>query len=69
MRAAITACTERIFLKEPMPLAHLRFGMIRAVNDNEPPCADRPAIWHGQPQCVPTSHAAQERLTSPSLSP
>jgi hypothetical protein len=35
MRALITACTERIFLKELVPLAHLTFGEVCAVNDNE----------------------------------
>ena len=35
MRALITACTERIFLHAPMPLAHLTFGGACAVNDNE----------------------------------
>ena len=44
MRAIITACTERIFAKELMPLAHLTFGEVCAVNDNELRFAVRPAI-------------------------
>ena len=44
MRALITACTERIFSKELVPLAHLTFGEVCAVNDNELRFAVRPAI-------------------------
>ncbi len=44
MRALITACTERTFLNAPMPLAHLTFGEVCAVNDNELRFAVRPAI-------------------------
>ena len=44
MRALISACTERIFLNAPMPLAHLTFGEVCAVNDNELRFAVRPAI-------------------------
>ncbi len=35
MRVIITACTERNFSKELVPLAHLMFGEVCAVNDNE----------------------------------
>jgi hypothetical protein len=35
MRVLITACTERTFTKGLMPLAHLTFGEVCAVNDNK----------------------------------
>ena len=44
MGTLITACTERIFLKELMPLAHLMFGEVRAVNDNELRFPVNPAV-------------------------
>ena len=57
----ITACTERTFLKQLVPLAHLPVGEVWAVNDNELQFPImRPAFCpHRQPRGVPTSHAAQ----------
>jgi hypothetical protein len=44
MGALITACTDRIFSKELVPLAHLTFGEVSAVNDNELRFPVSPAI-------------------------
>ena len=63
MRAIITSCTDRIFSKEPMPLAHLTFGEVCAVNDNKLRIAVSSAVCpRHQPRSVLASHAAQ-RLT------
>jgi hypothetical protein len=56
----ITACTERIFLEQLAPLAHLPFGEVCAVNDNKLQLPMSPALCpHYQPRSVPASHAAQ----------
>jgi hypothetical protein len=62
MGTLITACTERIFLKELMPLAHLTFSGVCAANDNKVPfrvrtitCPHREARSHlarHAPQCL-----------------
>ena len=56
----ITACTERIFLSQLVPLAHLLLGEVGAVNDNEIQLPMSPAICPPhQPRRVSASHAAQ----------
>jgi hypothetical protein len=50
----ITACTERIFLKQLAPLAHLPVGEVCAVNDNELQFPIRPALGsYRQPRSGP----------------
>ena len=56
----ITACTERIFLKQLAPLAHLPFGEVCGVNDNKLQLPMHPALCpQHQLRSVLASHAAQ----------
>jgi hypothetical protein len=56
----ITACTERIFLKQSAPLAHLPPREVCAVNDNELQFPMSPDLCpRHEPRNVPWFHAAQ----------
>jgi hypothetical protein len=73
MTVLITACTEKAFSRELLPLAHLTFGEVCAVNDNKRQrlvrtviyprqqlrshCARRPAELFGQRRNPKSHHA------------
>jgi hypothetical protein len=62
----ITACTERIFLSQLVPLAHLPLGEVCAVNDNELQFPMSPDLCpRHEPRSVPESHAAQRAAQEP----
>jgi hypothetical protein len=75
MRVLITACTEKIFSKQPVPLGHLTCGEVRAVNDNElgrlvspaglplPPSAKWPRV----PCCAVSCSEASEEAAEGSI--
>ena len=65
MRVLITACTERVFAKGLLPLAHLTLGEVCAVNNNKLQITVRAVIYtHQQPQRALRPKASQALQTA-----
>jgi hypothetical protein len=66
MKVLITACTERAFAKGLIPLAHLIFDEVSAVNDNKLQLPVNASIYpHQPPRTAPRQSASRALQIAP----